>query len=234
MKIAICDDEAIQVKLIRTYVEEWSQTIAETVCCFEYDCASALLFDLDQGIDLFLLDIQMKDYTGMDLAKEIRKTNEQAIIIFISGVSDYIFEGFNVKALNYLLKPIKKEQLFVCLNQAYQHYLEDEAYFTFISEKETFKINIKKIRYAEARLHYLELHVDEQVYTIKMNLSELIEQLPNQTFCQIHRSFLVNLAYIDCINKQDILLSNQEVLPLARRKWETINQAFIDYYRSQR
>lgn len=234
MKIAICDDEAIQVKLVLSYVEEWAKTIQETLCLYSYESATSLLFDINHDIDLFLLDIQMKDYTGMDLAKEIRKTNEKAIIIFISGVSDFIYEGFHVKALNYLLKPIKKDQLFVCLNQAYQEYLKDEVFFTFICEKETYKVNMKKIRYAEARLHYLDLHVDEQIYTIKMNLSELIEQLPNQDFYQIHRSFVVNLAHIERINKQDVLLSTQECLPLSRRKWEALNQAFITHYRRQR
>lgn len=109
MRIAICDDEAVQLQLIASY-GRISKHLSSTLTIECYSNADALLFAYqeDYAIPILLLDIQMKGLNGMELAKLVRKYSKDTIIIFITGVSDYVYDGFNVQALNYLMKPIKK------------------------------------------------------------------------------------------------------------------------------
>ena len=110
MNIAICEDEPVHLKHICSLVQKWSggQT---SVSLFE--SAEELLFSYSPGkFDVFLLDIQMSGENGISLAQKIRRCNDSASIIFITAVSDYVFEGYDVGAVQYLLKPVNENKLF--------------------------------------------------------------------------------------------------------------------------
>lgn len=133
MKIAICDDEASQLQSVKEDVEIWCKNHLSSFTIFTFQSAEQLWMSIENSeqIDIYLLDIQMKGMNGMELAQKIRVTNEHSVILFISGVSDYVYDGFNVKALNYLLKPVKQEHLFACLHKAVETLCEEEKNHLF-------------------------------------------------------------------------------------------------------
>lgn len=231
MKIAICDDEPIQVQLIESFVKEWAQNAKVTLQLNTFQSAQQLWLSSDEIYDIYLLDIQMPKMNGMVLAKKIRLQNEHSIIIFITGVIEYIYDGFNVNALNYLLKPIQKDHLFECLSKA-QKALEKEEEHIFITiDKEQRMLTTNKIISIESFSHYLNVNYKEEIFHMKMNLSEIEELLSMDEFVKPHRSFIVNINEITTIRKKEIVLKNGNVIPIARGKWDEINQKFIKYHR---
>ena len=119
-KIAICDDESAQAALLEGYVTQWAAQRGETVKLCLFPSAEAFLFAWEEEKDwaVLLLDIQMGGLSGMELAKKLRKADSSLPIIFITGVPDYVEEGYEVEALHYLLKPVRPEKLFSSLDRA--------------------------------------------------------------------------------------------------------------------
>jgi DNA-binding LytR/AlgR family response regulator len=116
-KIAICDDSKADLNYISSLVTDWAKLSGNTVNIKTFPSAEALLFHYsdDKSYDILMLDIEMGNMNGVQLAKEIRKENDAIQIIFITGYSDYIAEGYEVSALHYLMKPIDQAKLFSTL-----------------------------------------------------------------------------------------------------------------------
>ena len=120
LKIGICDDDPAQVTLTETLTASWAKENGHSIKIKTYKDAESFLFDFEEenDFDILLLDIEMGDMNGVTLAKNIRKKSETVQIIFITGYSDYISDGYDVAALHYLMKPLKAEKLFEVLNRA--------------------------------------------------------------------------------------------------------------------
>ena len=108
MRIAICDDEILQLELLKYYVEKWAKDRGINPSIELFQSAEAFHFEWleDSSYDIILLDIQMAELSGIELAKLIREKDKHIQIIFVTAISDYIGEGYNVDAINYLIKPL--------------------------------------------------------------------------------------------------------------------------------
>ena len=120
LKIGICDDDVAQVALTENLTAQWARENGHSAVIKTYKNAESMLFDFEgeSDFDILLLDIEMGDMNGVMLAKNIRKKSETVQIIFITGYSDYISDGYDVAALHYLMKPLKSEKLFEVLSRA--------------------------------------------------------------------------------------------------------------------
>ena len=120
LKIAVIEDNEVQSRLLKDYANEWANknNLLPEIKLFSSGEQFWFEFEELSDIDIILLDIQMLRISGIELAKKIRKTKSNAVIIFITGIPDYMQEGYDVEALHYLLKPVKKEKLFDCLDRA--------------------------------------------------------------------------------------------------------------------
>ena len=118
LTIAICDDNENQIKALRRLLDEWSADKQFALAIDEYISAKSFLFSYpDNPCDLILLDIEMKELNGMELAKKLRSDGDMLPIVFITGYSDYIGDSYEVEALHYLLKPVNKQKLFAVLDR---------------------------------------------------------------------------------------------------------------------
>ena len=118
LKISLCDDEPHQISQIKTLLHEWSTNNNISIETKEYNSAEQFLFDYEtNACDLLLLDIEMTGLNGMELAKSLRAKGDLLPIVFITGFSEYMSDGYDVEALHYLLKPVKKEKLFEVLDR---------------------------------------------------------------------------------------------------------------------
>ena len=118
LKISLCDDEPHQISQMKTLLHEWSTNNNTEIETHEYSSAEQFLFDYEtNACDLLLLDIEMTGLNGMELAKSLRAKGDLLPIVFITGFSEYMSDGYDVEALHYLLKPVKKEKLFEVLNR---------------------------------------------------------------------------------------------------------------------
>lgn len=230
MKIAICDDEPIQLKYIHTLVQKWSGAIKENCIISCYSNAQELLFDYTPNcFDVFLLDIQMNGENGISLAKRIRSFNDNAVIIFITAVSDYVFDGYDVGAVQYLLKPVNEDKLIDCLNTALKNLPEKEK-IIFESDCANTAVAVDDIIYAEAFSHKTRIVLNDKEFFINESISNIEEKLGN-AFYKCHRSYIVNLNHIDAIKKYDAVMDNGTSVPVSRRIYNDFNNAFIAFYR---
>ena len=171
-KIAICDDEAADRALLDTLVRRWAAAAGHTVQLEAFESAEQFLFHYaeENDYDVLLLDVEMGQMDGVALAREIRKQNEAVQIVFITGFSDYIAEGYEVAALHYLMKPVREEKLFSVLDRAAQKVAKNERVLHLLTGGEMVQVPVHKIRYAEVMGNYVTLHAGEEV-TVKMTLT---------------------------------------------------------------
>ena len=225
--IAICDDEQNQIEYITSIVASWSAHEGHGCEIRTFASAEAFLFEYeeDKAYDILLLDVEMKNINGIELAKCIRKDNNRAEIIFITSHFEFVGEGYEVDALHYLIKPISAEKLTQVLTKAAEKISVEPPSVVISCEGETVKLYEADIRYVESFLHYIVIHTKDKEYKIKENIS-VFENRVSDDFYRIHRSYLVSLKHITRISRTSVNIGNTE-LPLSRGKYDDINRAFI-------
>ncbi|MCL2360740.1 MAG: LytTR family DNA-binding domain-containing protein [Defluviitaleaceae bacterium] len=226
IRIALCDDEKHQRDYLVHLIKKWNPEAK--IDCFESAEQYKMLRDEEAPHDILLLDIQMGGQDGVSLAKELRAAREDMIIIFITGVPDFVHEGYDVEALHYLMKPVDENKFFVTLVKAAQQAMKVEHPLLLQVDGETLKVQIKDILYIESFAHYLEIVLSSDTITVKMPAYRLEQEL-GAGFVRCHRSYLVGLKHISKITKTDIILDNGKAIPISRRLYTSVNAAFIDY-----
>lgn len=228
-RIAICDDEQNQIEYITSIVASWSAHEGHGCEIRTFASAEAFLFEYeeDKAYDILLLDVEMKNINGIELAKCIRKDNNRAEIIFITSHFEFVGEGYEVDALHYLIKPISAEKLTQVLTKAAEKISVEPPSVVISCEGETVKLYEADIRYVESFLHYIVIHTKDKEYKIKENIS-VFENRVSDDFYRIHRSYLVSLKHITRISRTSVNIGNTE-LPLSRGKYDDINRAFIQH-----
>lgn len=226
-KIAICDDMDEDIQYIFSAVNQWAKKENLTVTVETFPSAESFLFRYEEqkSYDILLLDIEMQDMSGVDLAKKIRKGNDAIQIIFITGYMDYIEEGYEVAALHYLMKPVSEKKLWEVLNRAVVKIKKNEKSLFLSLSGEMVRIPVYEVKYLEVQQNYVTVHAKNN-YTIKKTLGEFEREL-DERFYRMGRSFIVNLCCIDRITKTSVFLSDGSVIPLPRGQYEPLNKAFI-------
>ena len=227
-KIAICDDSDADRQYVLNMVRTWAAAAGHLVHTDAFASAESFLFHYAQesDYDILLLDIEMGAMDGVTMAKQLRKSNDTVQIIFITGYSDYISEGYEVAALHYLMKPVKEEKLWAVLDRAAGKIAKNEKALHFSLGGEMVRIPVYRIRYADVFGNYVTIHGQSDV-TVKMTLGELEKQLDDR-FYRVGRSVLVNLTQISRVTKREIRLSDGTALPLPRGAYDGVNRAIIN------
>ena len=228
-KIAICDDESSVIEYVSSIVTEWEAQSGHTVVLRTFSSAESFLFSYEDenDYDILLLDVEMGQMDGVSLAKAIRKKNEIVQIVFITGYSEYIAEGYEVAALHYLMKPVKPEKLFEVLNRATEKLEKNERMLTLSLSGEMVRIPLHEIAYIDVNSNYITLHGKED-YTVKKTLGDIQKEL-DERFFKVGRSCIVNLNMVQRVTKTDCYLSNGSSLPLPRGAYESLNRAIIAF-----
>lgn len=226
--IAVCDDQEAERNYLSALVNQWSKNQPHTVQISAFSSAENFLFQYEdkKDYDILLLDIEMGQMNGVEMAKVLRKENDKIQIIFVTGYSDYISEGYEVEALHYLMKPVKEEKLWEVLDRAAAKLSRNEKMLNLESGGGIYQIPVYQIRYAEVYGNYVTIHAMEEV-RVKMTLGELEEAL-DERFLRVSRSFIVNLTRILRVTKKEILLNDGTALPLPRGACEQVNRAIIN------
>jgi DNA-binding LytR/AlgR family response regulator len=226
--IAIVDDEAAQTEFLSRLVAAWAGERSVDVRIHTFESALSLKFALgDAGaFDILLLDVQMPGMDGMELARRLRERGDHAPIVFISGFAEWLPQGYDVDALNYLLKPVKQSQLFAVLDKAAARIAQEPCYVLLNVEGEMQRYEADSILYAEAFSHTIELHMPRETLTLRMSMKEL-ETLLGEGFLRCHRSYVVNVRHIASISRTEITLTSGAKLPLSRAMYNAVNEAFV-------
>lgn len=225
--VAICDDAAADRDYLQSLVKRWAADRGHRVELTLYPSAESFLFRYaeDKDVQILLLDIEMGPMDGVSLARTLRKENDAVQIVFITGYSDYIADGYEVEALHYLMKPVKEEKLFAVLDRAVEKLHSNQRTLLLELPGEVVRLPVYQIRSAEVQGNYVTIHAKTDC-TVKMTLSELEAQL-DDNFFRLGRSALVNLGCVARVSKTAVTLNDGTVLPLPRGAYERINRAII-------
>ena len=162
-KIAICDDSAADRDHIAALTRQWAERGGHLLELSQFVSAENFLFEYSDksDYDILLLDIEMGEMDGVELAKHLRREDETLQIVFITGYSDYISEGYEVAALHYLMKPVKEDKLLTVLDRAAERLHKAERVLTLELGGEMVRVPLRQIRYIDVRLNYATVHAQE-------------------------------------------------------------------------
>ena len=226
--IAIVDDETIQLNYMNQLVNQVAKKMEMSAKISLYESGEAFLFALDNQPkwDLVFLDIQMKGLDGMTVAQVIRQKAPQLHVVFATAYAEYAIHGYEVSALDYLLKPIQAEKIEKALAKYLNQMPQENTYIVLDNQR----ISLSDIVFIKVNRHMLHIQLLNQVIIVRMTLQSILDQL-DRRFVATHRSYLVNLEHVRRLEKQDIHCSNGIVVPLSRRMMKEVQTAFISFYK---
>lgn len=212
MKIAVCEDNEADLLVLRQELEIYFSSRLMGQGSVMYYCFSNgedFLAD-SEGFkyDLIVLDIYMDFMNGMDVARCIRKENRLVTIVFITNSDDYALEGYEVEASGYLMKPIDREKLFLMLDRIFSSAVKEGA-IRFSCKRQIVELDMEKIMFIESMGRTLLIHCcDGELYKTNEKLDDMEKRMSNQNFLRCHKSYLVNMGYINKIGNGCFFLSN--------------------------
>lgn len=227
-KISIIDDSLSDTEYVAALVSTWGEMSGHTLKILTFPSAEAFLFQYEEerDHDILLLDIEMKEMNGVDLAKRIRQDNNGVQIVFITGYPDFMGEGYEVAALHYLLKPVSGEKLYEVLDRAAANLARTERRLAVTYDRRTEFVPLSQILYIEAQKQYVLIHTFGETYRMKQSFGETIEEL-DEFFFKCQRSFCVNLRHVTRIKSSCVALKNGEEIPVGRGMAEKIGKEII-------
>ena len=227
-KIAICDDLESDRDYLKDLLNKWANDYSHLLNVDTFSSAESFLFHYEEAkdYDILLLDIEMGLMDGVSMAKKIRQDNDAVQIIFITGYSDYIAEGYEVNALHYLMKPVKEEKFFSVLERAIEKISKNDVVLNMDSANGMVRVPIYQIRFAEVFGNYVTIHANDEV-VVKMTLNE-IEKLLDERFYRVGRSVIVNLNEVSRVTKTEIKLLDGTSIHLPRGAYDGVNRAIIN------
>lgn len=243
MKIAIIEDEQVHAELLAGYLREWGAHVNDHVVIQYYSSAENFLleWETEQDFDVLFVDIQMKKMNGMEMAKSVRRRDGDISIIFTTGISEYIGEGYEVGAVHYLLKPLSRDKIGECMDKVMER-SGDAHHFLVHAGDEVYKLAADQVNYIEARGHGCDIEVikgkknkkETELLAVSESISELERTVGDWGIIRCHRSYLCGLANIHHIGRTEITFDSGSHIPVSRRLYKEVNQAFIRYYRRER
>jgi len=232
IKCLAIDDEPLALKQISSYIDNtpFLENVALCQSAFE-----AMEYLSKNEVELMFVDINMPDINGMDFVKSL--TNRPKVI-FTTAYSEYAMEGFQADAIDYILKPISytvflksvtKARTWFELNQRQTETVQPSAECLFVkSEYKLVKILLSDIKYIESANEYIQIHLEnDPPVTTLIRLKSMEEQLPNDKFMRVHRSFIVNLEKVKVIDRNRIVFDQKVYIPVGDQ-YKNNFQAFID------
>ncbi|AIZ43022.1 LytR/AlgR family response regulator transcription factor [Cellulophaga baltica] len=234
----IVDDEPMALNLVESYVSKTPFLQLKKKCS---SALEALDYLNEVPVDLIFLDIQMPDLTGLEFSKMLPKNTR---FILTTAFDQYALEGFKVEALDYLLKPFDYAEFLTAANKAKVWFdlskkqtvpvsvvpelkEQPEKEFLFVkSEYKQLRIKLADVLYFEGLKDYIKIWIKDNPKAILtlMSLKSLEEELPEQSFMRVHRSFIVSLKNIDVVERSQILINNQRITVSEQYK-----SKFLDY-----
>ena len=190
------------------------------------------LLQSSETFDIIFLDIIMDGLDGMKTARLVREKAFDKLLVFISASRDYVFDAYDVEAFQYLLKPVEDKKLKSVLRKAVRKTEERSQAFIIVSrERQKKKLFLDDIYYFEIRGRMIDAHGRGGIFSYYEQIGLLERELQGKGFVRCHKSYLVNLKYVDVYNRQELVLDNGERIAIAKRRYEAFCEAILKYMR---
>ena len=215
LKIAIAEDETSARTALKEYLDRWQAENGQPVQAVFFESGSQLLENIPQGLQLALLDIQMPGLSGMETARCLRETLPELEIVFITSLTGYALESYEVAALDYLVKPVSYPRFCRSLERACRRICQQAEHILTIKNNDgVFRLRAKDLVYVEVFSHRLVLHTTAGVVSYSGTLAALEKNVGNGFF-RCHSSFLINREQVTRLDGADVVLGSER-LPVSK------------------
>lgn len=229
MRIGICDDDIEEAANLKKIVKEYLSL--QNIDCTINSCSLPKVFlEEYQMLDLLFLDIEMPEYNGLEVAKEIRKKDSEMRIVFLTSHREYIQKAFVVRAYRYLYKPYRKREIIEVLENTKKEMQAVAGIYIEKKNGEQQFVPFRNILYMEALGDGVAVCLENGYIVTRKTLKNWMEILPEE-FYQCHKSYIVNMFYIVKITNSVVILKKQKTVPVSVRKRKALGEQYFDYIR---
>lgn len=235
INIAICDDSKQERQILAALFKRYQELHATPLQIHIFQNGFSLLDAIDQGkrFDITILDILMPGENGIEIARNIRASGTDTEIIFLTSSPEYAVDSYEVKAQNYLLKPVTEEKFFASIDSILAELDEKDtaSFIIYTTEKQYSRIRVSSLVYGEVTHRTITLHLaDQTMISAIMTFTEFLDILKAYPdFIYPHRSYAVNMHYIQYVTKSDIILTDGQKIPLSRNNYTKISEQFLNF-----
>ena len=221
IRIAIVEDEKSAAEKIEGYIQQFSKE--KNIECEVTYFTNGIDFvsDYRSLFDIVLLDIEMPHMDGLETAKRLRQIDQNVCIIFVTNMAQYAIKGYEVSALDFMVKPVKYFDFFVKLQKAIS-YVEANSDFSLVLEtKDSIrKVSVREIRYVEVYDHWLIFHLAKENVTVRGKIKDMEETLSAHNFSRCHNCYLINLKCVTELTANYVVVAGEEIQVSRRRRKE--------------
>lgn len=229
LQLAVCDDEKVFRSDLRKILGTELELCGIDYHISEFTSGEELIAGLEKAdCQILFLDIEMKGIDGVEAARRLRETKRQMEIVFVTSYADFVFQGYEVRALNYILKPYEPEKIAAVLHTALEALdIEAEKYYVIDQRGGSIRVPLSSVKYFSSERRTVHAVTTEREYTFYEKLSDLETELPD-TFVRIHNRYLVHLKYLEAVRQNTAVVDGEE-LPVSGSCKSGLSIAFAKY-----
>ena len=231
MNIAIVEDDNSYAEELERRLHQFASENDLEFNIVKFEDGAKLIGDYSYRFDLILLDVEMPVMNGIDTARAVREMDDQVLIMFVTNMAQYALHGYEVDAVDYVLKPLNYAALSMKMKKVLRIYRQRPAESIFIKvDGETRRLSIRNIYYVESQGHNLMYHTSSGVYAAAgaKTLSQAEEELSDYGFCRCNSCYLVNLFYIDSLSGDKVKVG-KDYLAISRNKKKQLKAALMRF-----
>lgn len=220
MKIAVCEDNAAELDAICGYIEKYCARNCYLKDIHRFSGGEELLAAFAPGeYQIIFLDIYMGGLSGVETARKIRESDPNCTLIFITVSGEHALEAYSVKAIAYVKKPLNAKNVAEALDMCKETLQKNARVIRVpVGYGNIVEIPLPAIRYVEVYNKEAVFHLSDKTISVRIPLDEIEKTLNGDPFLRCHRSYIVNINYLDDVREQDILLKGGQLAPLAKNK----------------
>ncbi len=228
IRVAVVEDEKRYAEELDSFLSRFSEETGNMLKILHYTDGDEIAEDYAGGIDIILMDIQMRFMDGMTAAQRIRERDDAVVIIFITNRVDYAVRGYRVNALDYILKPLNYYALKDALLRAIERIPAPSAEkITLRSASGFLRLETDSITYVESIGHNLIYHTKQGEHTVRQNMAEAEDRLGGSHFFRIHKGYLVNLMHVSSVRGNDCIVDGMP-LPVSRTRKNDLMRILVE------
>lgn len=233
MKVAIVDDELEMRQIMTDYVKRFGEEAGIDLETVTFESGELFLKDYKMIYDIIIFDIDMPGINGIDTARKLREIDSNVTIIFVTNIAQYAINGYEVDAVDYILKPVSYYDFSMKFHRTVAKAAQKKEHIIKVETAEgTRKLRLPALVYVEVLSHYLYFHTTKRDYRSRGNISDVEKELEKYNFVRIHRSYIVNLRYVNKVLSKEVTVGDK-VLPVSRNYKEKLKEEYLKYIRGE-
>ena len=230
LKIAVCDDEKKCIAEIEECIKNFNKKFDVSYDIFNSGEEIIEVYTKEKyKYDVVIMDIELKLMNGVETANRIRKIDKTVTIFFLTSHTKYTIDCFKCSPKNFWVKPIDYNIFSDDMEEAYKSANKSNMYFSFKNGNEFIKLEYKKILYFESNNKKIKIYTFDSTYEFSGALRKYSSVIEKESFCSPHKSFYVNLNYIETIRNDEVLLAGNIAIPVSKSRRKNFRDTFVNF-----